>query len=33
VLGSAAALAAALTRTEVGYGLADLWTGLILLLS
>jgi Ion channel len=31
--GTAAALGAALTHTDTGYGLADLWKGLILLLS
>jgi hypothetical protein len=31
--GTAAALAAALTGTDIGYGLAELWKGLILLLS
>jgi Ion channel len=33
LIGTAAALAAALTNTDTGYGLADLWKGLILLLS
>jgi len=33
LIGTAAALAAALTHTDIGYGLADLWKGLILLLS
>jgi len=31
--GTVAALAAALTRTDIGYGLSELWKGLILLLS
>jgi hypothetical protein len=33
VIGSVAALAAALTGTDTGYGLGELWKGLILLLS
>jgi hypothetical protein len=32
-IGSAAAIAAALTRTNVGYGAAEIWKGLILLVS
>jgi Ion channel len=33
LIGSAGALAAALTQTSTGYGVAELWKGLILLLS
>jgi hypothetical protein len=33
LIGTLAALAAALTRTDIGYGLAEVWKGLILLLS
>jgi Ion channel len=33
VIGSAGALAAALTQTSTGYGVAELWKGLVLLLS
>jgi hypothetical protein len=33
LIGSAAAIAAALTRTDTGYGLAEIWKGVILLLS